>query len=79
MNKLTAIWNWFNGKKTAIGAALFGAAYVLGKVSGIWHLDAHWIAPTIDTLTEGGAILSGTGLLHKGMKAVGMADAPAAQ
>lgn len=64
------IWNWFNGKKSVIGAYAFGAAYAIGKVASIWGIQYSWIPPLIDTLTESGAILTGVGVIHKGVKAV---------
>lgn len=64
------IWNWFNGKKSVIGAYAFGSAYVIGKLSSIWGIQYSWIPPLIDTLTEAGAILTGVGVIHKGVKAV---------
>lgn len=70
MDKLTAIWNLVNGKKSTIGAYFFGVAYAIGKLAGIWNIHYSWIPPTMDTLTEAAAVLTGVGAIHKGIKAI---------
>lgn len=70
MEKIQKLWTWFDGKKSAIGAYCFGGAYAIGKLAGIWNVHYSWIPPTMDTLTEAGAVLTGMGIVHKGVKAV---------
>ena len=63
------IWDYLNGKKTAIGTAAFIAACLLNEVvKGIWGVDAAWINPAIETLNWVGMVFGGTGLVHKGIK-----------
>ncbi len=69
MEKVNSIWQWLDGKKSAIGAYCFGAAYAIGKLATIWSLNYPWIGPLADTLTEAGAIFTGVGVIHKGVKA----------
>lgn len=74
MNFLTNIWNWFDGKKTNIGAAILTLAFVLTQVDtqvvvAIWHMQLPtWFAPFIQTLEWAGTAFSGVGLLHKANK-----------
>ena len=74
MKKITEIWNYLNGKKTAIGAAMLTAAFAITQidiqvVQGIWHLTCPlWVAPTVQTLEWVGSLFSGVGLIHKSKK-----------
>lgn len=59
----TKIWNWLNGKKTAIGAVVsLVTAYLIAK---------GWISEAEQTLLLGLAtLLVGGGLVHKVKKAI---------
>lgn len=77
MSTLLNLWNWFNGKKTVIGLALIGIATFLSEiVVGKWEVVATWIPKLIETLSWIGVALTGSGLLHKGTKAVTSASKP---
>jgi hypothetical protein len=66
---IQAIIEFFNNKKTNIGAALLLAALVISKLSGIWEIDADWIPKIAETLEWAGGLFSGIGLTHKTVKA----------
>lgn len=74
MEKITQIWGYLSGKKTAIGAGVLTIAFGLTQidtqvVQGIWHLTMpQWFAPTIETLQWIGSVFSGVGLIHKSQK-----------
>ena len=53
-----------NGKKTVIGAIMLSVAVLLPKLG----LDVSWLGQAISILEWLGAILSGVGIGHKGMK-----------
>jgi hypothetical protein len=77
MSILINLWNWFNGKKTVIGLALMGiSTFLEAIVIGKWEATATWIPKVIETLAWIGAALTGSGLLHKGTKAVTSASKP---
>lgn len=66
MNIILKLWNFFNGKKTVIGAVLLFLAEAMEKVLiGIWHVDAPWILPAIATLKWAGMAFVGGGVWHK--------------
>lgn len=55
---LNNLWNWLDGKKTAIGAILL-------IISGIPHLNT-WIDPDIiDAIYYIGSMLGAGGVIHK--------------
>jgi hypothetical protein len=70
MNWLVTTWNWLDGKKTKIGAAiLFVAVFMRQVILGIWGVDIWGFLPRIvDTLDWIGMALSTTGTIHKGAK-----------
>lgn len=68
MQTLQQIWDWFNGKKTNIGASLLIGATVLIKVTAIWHIHGDWIQPTVDTLEYIGGSFAVVGLGHQAVK-----------
>ena len=73
MKFLSNIWDWFNGRKTIIGAGLLIAGTVAsGGVPFIPAIAA--AAPAVPYLLGAGTLLGGTGLAHKALKAVGVAD-----
>jgi uncharacterized membrane protein len=53
---------WLNGKKTAIGAALFLAANILSLITG------ETSSAVADVINSIAMILTGGGLVHKGYK-----------
>lgn len=75
-----SFWEWFDGKKTAIGAV----AMVLAKVGqevmiGVWGLDAMlpWLPQAIETCSWIGAAVTTFGIGHKAVKARNGNDEPA--
>lgn len=80
MKKLIALWNWFNGKKTVIGASIicfvpYLQGFINDFVIGIWHLPQPAIVPQlIASLIWIGTALTTVGLVHKAVKY--QADAP---
>ena len=74
MQKLLTLWNWFDGKKTSIGAAILVFAFVLQQVDtqvivGIWQVPVPaWLDKSILTLEWVGTAFSGVGLFHKATK-----------
>lgn len=74
METLLKIWNYFNGKKTSIGALILTLAFLITQVQsqvfvGIWGIEVPvWVDKTVLTLEWVGSILSGVGLLHKKVK-----------
>ena len=69
MNYLIKAWEWFNGKKTAIGATLlFIATFLSEIIVSKWDAQGGWIQPTIETLQWLGMALTGLGLGHKAIK-----------
>ena len=74
MEKLKAIWVWFGGKKTVIGAFLLTLALVIPIVDqqllvDIWGIAVPtWMDSVIATLQWGGGVFSGVGLFHKALK-----------
>ena len=63
------IWNWFNGKKTVIGAAcLFLAMFIEQILIPKWGVSVAWIGSLRDTFIWIGGILTPAGLIHKGVK-----------
>lgn len=68
----TTIINWFNGKKTAIGAVcLFLALVIAQVVCGQWHYcpaDHSWLDSLYGTLQWIGGLLTPVGLIHKAVK-----------
>ena len=66
---LTGIWEWFDEKKTNIGAACLLAALAIDKVFiGIWSYDDPNLIKVMDTFTWVGGAFSTGGLLHKLIK-----------
>jgi len=63
------LWDWFNGKKTNIGAVLlFVAVFFTEVLVGKWNLAGTWVQPLIETLNWIGMALTGGGLVHKAVK-----------
>lgn len=63
------ILNWFDGKKTTIGAVLLFIATVGTEVIvGKWNYSPEWMQPTIETLNWLGMAFTGLGLGHKAIK-----------
>lgn len=81
MKFLKSIWNWFDGRKTVIGAApLVAAAIITGQIPALSPLIAivpaasHALtsaAPAVPLLTAVGSALGGIGFAHKAIKAMG--------
>ena len=69
---MKTLWDWFNNKKTTIGAALLLAAMVLQKMAEIWvgSGSPEWAPKLIETLDWLGGLFAGVGLSHKGVKAI---------
>ncbi len=67
---MQTIWKGLNGKKTALGAGLFMAAFILQKMLEIWWGSSipDWGPKLVETLEWFGGIFSGIGLSHKGIK-----------
>ena len=62
---------WFNGKKTIIGAgAMLLSAIVTEVVVGIWGVDWAPLVLINETLLWVGRAFAAGGLLHKGVKVV---------
>lgn len=71
MNFLNQIWIALSGKKTIIGSVFLTlSAFSSQVVINIWGVDVAWLPKAIDTFDWIGMILGGTGLLHKGAKAM---------
>ena len=74
MKKLIVLWNWFNGKKTVIGASIicfvpYLQGFINDFVIGIWHLPQPTIIPQlIASLIWIGTALTTVGLVHKAVK-----------
>lgn len=69
MNQVMKLWQFLNGKKTAIGGILlFMSAFLTQVVMGIWAVDALWVDRLAQTCDWGGMLVLGTGLAHKGVK-----------
>lgn len=66
METLLQFWNYLDGKKTTIGAALlFLATFLSEVIIGKWHAEAAWLQPTIETLNWIGMAVTGLGIGHK--------------
>lgn len=63
MGTLLKIWNWFDGKKTAIGAALL-------LLHGVPHLMGLIGPEALDVILYLGRALAGGGIVHKLTKSV---------
>jgi hypothetical protein len=62
---------WLNGKKTIIGSTLLlASAFATQVLEGVWQMDP-WgrMNEIIMTLDWIGMALTGSGLVHKGVKA----------
>lgn len=76
MKTLINLWNWFNGKKTTIGAAILMVVLAINAfdsqvVVAIWNMPLPaWLPKVIATLSWTGNILTGVGLAHKVAKSV---------
>ncbi len=65
------LWEYFNGYKTNLAAGILILSVFLSEVIvGIWSVEASWMNNIIRTLDWFGMILGGTGLTHKGIKAL---------
>ena len=77
MTKLLAIWAYLNGKKTTIGAYCLAIVQVSNEfLVPTFGISGDWFTKIISTLTYVGGILVAGGLLHKGVKATGLAQPP---
>lgn len=63
VNFLVKAWNWFNGSKTKIGAALLSIAAILPEGLMVLGFDLKVALVTI------GGIFTGAGLAHIAVKA----------
>lgn len=72
MDFFSQTWSYLNNRKTNIGAALLFLALVLEKFSEIWMdgIPPGWIVKTVNSLEWLGAVFSGVGLSHKGVKII---------
>lgn len=69
MQTISNIINWLNGKKTLIGAAIYGIGLILSQVVvNIWGYSPEWILNTIKTCEWAGGILAGLGVTHGVLK-----------
>lgn len=74
MGKLKQLWEAFNGHKTSIGAFLLTLAFAITVVESevfvkIWEIAVPaWVNKLVLTLEWIGAVFSGVGIFHKGMK-----------
>lgn len=59
----STMWNWFNGKKTAIGSGFLLGAGIVSR------LDITGLEAAINVLEYVGMFFSGGGLMHKASKA----------
>lgn len=65
------MWQSLDGYKTLIGSiALTIATFCTEVLIGIWAVEWPWLPGTISTLNWVGLIFGGTGLIHKGAKAL---------
>ena len=62
------LWEWLDGKKTAIGAGAGAAATLLQGIGDIWRLDEPWYNNVIKTLVYVSGVFGGPGVVHKWMK-----------
>lgn len=64
MTNITNVWNWLNGKKTIIGAALLVAGTVAS--GGVAFIPAiPLLAPEVPYMLGIGTFFGGLGLAHK--------------
>jgi len=66
MGKVIAVWSFFNGKKTAIGAILFASHDLLMAMAALYPICADIAGP----VKEAAYIFTGGGLGHKTMKSL---------
>lgn len=67
---MESIWNFLDGKKTAIGAGiatLMGITSALGLIWGFDHFS--WFPKVLETGDLAAGLFGGTGLIHKAIKA----------
>ena len=64
------MWNWFNGKKTLLGVVLVSVPVIWGGVEPL--LAEGGMSPE-RVAAIGGVIVGGIGILHKLLKATGLA------
>ena len=57
---LSDIWNWLDGKKTVIGAFLL----IVAAHGSLIHLTPEWC----NFIADIGTVISGAGIVHKGIK-----------
>lgn len=63
------MWEWFNGKKTVIGAVILWIATLIEAVFiQKYHVDAQWVLITVDLLKYVGGTLVPVGIGHKVIK-----------
>lgn len=66
---MNTIIEYFNGKKTTIGAIiLFLATFLSEVIVSKWNVQVDWMQPLIETLNWVGMAMTGLGLGHKAMK-----------
>lgn len=71
MNLLTSIWNWFDGKKTAIGAACLLAVTIINQwIIGVNHFHPDWLNTVLANLSYVGETLTAVGIGHRIKKSV---------
>lgn len=64
-------WSALSGKKSAIGGYFLLAAWGISEfVIGDWGVSADILPKIAGTFTKIGVLLTGTGLGHKGIKAI---------
>lgn len=69
MNTIINLIKWLNGKKTVIGAFLIALALFLqDQIVGALNVHEVWLDTLIVYLQWAGAILGGTGFVHKLLK-----------
>lgn len=73
-NLFARAWDYFNGKKTNIGAAILMIAFVITQVDqqvavGIWGITLpDWVDKAVQTLEWFGTAIAGLGLGHQAVK-----------
>lgn len=68
---MEAIWNYLDGKKTAIGAGIGTLMGLLSALGLIWGFDHYtWFPKVLESGDVLAGLFGGTGLLHKAVKAL---------
>lgn len=63
------VWEFLNGKKTALGGTALALALFLSNIQPYWFEGIEWITSVIESLEYFGGFLVPFGLTHKKIKA----------